>query len=73
TEFTVRVLHSLDLDPAAIGRLAGLYRAARFSEHEPTEQDRTAAREALRSIDAELAGLAGLDRPNGLTGAGGRA
>ncbi|HET7385352.1 MAG TPA: DUF4129 domain-containing protein [Nocardioidaceae bacterium] len=58
TEFTVRVLHSLDLDPAAVGRLAGLYRAARFSEHELTEQDRGAAREALRTLDAELSALA---------------
>jgi hypothetical protein len=53
-EFTVRVLHRLDLDPRAIGRLAGLYREARFSEHELGEDARTAARSALEQLHEDL-------------------
>ena len=54
TEFTVRVLHRLDLDPRAIGELAGLYREARFSEHELGEDARTAARAALEQLHEDL-------------------
>ncbi len=54
-EFTVRVLHSLDLDPHAIGELARLYREARFSEHDLGEPQRAAAREALDSLHRDLA------------------
>jgi hypothetical protein len=54
-EFTVRVLHVLDLDPHAIGDLAGLYREARFSEHPLTEDARTAARDALTRLQDDLA------------------
>jgi hypothetical protein len=54
-EFTVRVLHVLDLDPHAIGELAGLYREARFSEHPLTEDARTAARDALTRLQDDLA------------------
>ena len=53
-EFTVRVLHRLDLDPRAIGELAGLYREARFSEHELGEDARTAARSALERLHEDL-------------------
>jgi hypothetical protein len=53
-EFTVRVLHRLDLDPRAIGALAALYREARFSEHELDEGARTAAREALELLHEDL-------------------
>lgn len=53
-EFTVRVLHRLDLDPRAIGELAALYREARFSEHELGEDARTAARSALEQLHADL-------------------
>jgi hypothetical protein len=53
-EFTVRVLHVLDLDPHAIGELAGLYREARFSEHPLAEDTRAAARDALRRLQDDL-------------------
>lgn len=53
-EFTVRVLHRLDLDPRAIGELAGLYREARFSDHELGEDARTAARSALEQLHEDL-------------------
>jgi hypothetical protein len=54
TEFTVRVLHHLDLDPRAIGRLAALYREARFSGHLMGEASRAAARSSLRQLHREL-------------------
>jgi hypothetical protein len=54
SEFVVRTLHSLDLDPRAIGRLAALYREARFSEHELGEDARTAARDALQALHADV-------------------
>lgn len=57
-EFTVRILHRLDLDPAAIGTLSRLYREARFSEHPLGEDTRTAAETALSRLHAELAELA---------------
>lgn len=53
-EFTVRVLHTLDLDPRSIGELARLYREARFSEHELGEEARTAARSALQQLHDDL-------------------
>jgi hypothetical protein len=53
-EFTVRVLHRLDLDPRAIGGLAALYREARFSEHDLGEDARTAARDALELLHQDL-------------------
>ena len=53
-EFTVRVLHTLDLDPRSIGELARLYREARFSEHELGEDARTAARSALQHLHEDL-------------------
>lgn len=53
-EFTVRVLHRLDVDPRAIGELAGLYREARFSEHRLEETHREAALAALQRLHADL-------------------
>lgn len=53
-EFTVRILHAIDLDPLAIGELSRLYREARFSEHELDETARTAARAALRQLHSDL-------------------
>jgi hypothetical protein len=58
-EFTVRVLHALDLDPHAIGELARLYREARFSEHELGEDVRARAREALRLLERDLGAIRG--------------
>lgn len=59
-ELAVRVLHRLDVDPAAIGRLAALYREARFSEHDLGEDARTAARDALEVLHTELRSAAGV-------------
>ena len=53
-EFTVRVLHALDVDPRALGELAALYREARFSEHEMGEPARARAREALGQLHDDL-------------------
>ncbi|QNN51765.1 DUF4129 domain-containing protein [Nocardioides mesophilus] len=53
-EYVVRVLHRLDLDPRTIGRLAALYREARFSEHPMGEDARAGAREALERLHDEL-------------------
>ncbi len=55
TEFTVRVLHALDLDPRAIERLARLYREARFSRHPLGEDARAQALTALDALHADLA------------------
>ena len=57
TEYVVRVLHSLDLDPRAVGVLASLYREARFSEHELGESARVEATEALERLRAQLRAL----------------
>jgi hypothetical protein len=54
SEFTVRVLKTLDVDPRAIGELARLYREARFSDHELQESQRTAARSALQRLHSDL-------------------
>lgn len=53
-EFTEQVLAAYRLDDAAIRRLSSLYREARFSGHEITEQHRRAAGEALNTLRAEL-------------------
>lgn len=60
-EFTIRVLHRLDVDPRAIGELAGLYREARFSEHRLEESHRAAALAALQRLHADL-GMADVGR-----------
>ena len=54
-EFTVRLLDLVAADPAAVTRLAALYREARFSAHELDEGDREAALAALRLIHRGLA------------------
>lgn len=55
TEFTKRVLGALAFDPAMIYGFAGLYREARFSEHELGEPARRAAIAALRSLYDDIA------------------
>ena len=54
TELATRVLRSLDVDPRAVGTLAGLYREARFSEHPLGEDSRQAARAALQALYDDL-------------------
>ncbi|HET8663528.1 MAG TPA: DUF4129 domain-containing protein [Nocardioides sp.] len=54
SEFTLRLLDAVSADSAAVSRLEALYREARFSEHEITEDHRRAAVEALRAIHASL-------------------
>jgi hypothetical protein len=56
SEFTLRVLEAVEADSTAVASLAALYREARFSDHELTEQHRNAALEALAVIHAGLAG-----------------
>jgi hypothetical protein len=53
-ELVTRLLVDLDLDPRPIGRLAALYREARFSEHRLGEDSRAEARSALRALHDEL-------------------
>lgn len=55
SEFVVRLLQLVEADRTAVVRLGGLYRRARFSDHEVTEADRDAALEALQVIHAGLA------------------
>jgi Zn-dependent protease with chaperone function len=55
SEFTLRVLDQLSADPAAVTELADLYRDARHSRHEITEQTRQHARAALDRIFDSLA------------------
>src|SRR5207253_2820783 len=43
SEYTIRVLDLVDAHQPAVSRLAALYREARFSEHELTEQHRADA------------------------------
>ena len=50
TELVAEVLGGFNVDPAAIERLAALYREARFSEHPIGEEQREAAREALQTV-----------------------
>jgi hypothetical protein len=59
SEFTVRVLRTLDLDPRAVADLAALYREARFSGHPMPESARTTARETLQRIHEDLESLVG--------------
>ncbi len=55
TEYVVRVLRALDLDPRDIASLASLYREARFSTHPLDETDRTSAVAALDRLLAQVA------------------
>lgn len=54
SELTERVLADRAVDPGAIGRLAALYREARFSDH---EMDEDARQDAIEALDAVHAGL----------------
>lgn len=54
SEFTLRILEMVDADRGAVVKLAGLYREARFSEHDMTELDRSAAVQALDDIHHSL-------------------
>lgn len=53
-ELTSSVLARWDVDPAAITALSQAYREARFSRHEVTEAQRTAAIDALETIHGDL-------------------
>ena len=53
-ELVAEVLGGFHVDPVAIEALAALYREARFSEHPIGEEQREAAREALRKVRADL-------------------
>lgn len=53
-EFTSRVLGQFAVDAGAVGRLAGLFRKARFSSHEMGEGERSEAIEALDAIHRGL-------------------
>jgi hypothetical protein len=53
-EFTARVLGHVTVDTGAIGRLAALYREARFSTHAMGEPHRIAAIEALAAIHRDV-------------------
>jgi hypothetical protein len=50
SEYTMRVFDLVDAHQPAVSRLATLYREARFSEHELTEDHRREALEALDTI-----------------------
>lgn len=52
-----RVLEGANVRPEAVATLADLYREARFSEHDITEEHRYAALEALWAIQADLRGV----------------
>ena len=54
TEFVVRFLHTLDVDPRPVASLASLYQEARFSTHHLPDDARARAVQALRAIDADL-------------------
>ncbi len=54
TEFVVRFLHALDVDPRPVAALARLYQEARFSSHELPTDARDRAQEALEAIAVDL-------------------
>ena len=54
TEFVVRFLHTLDVDPRPVAALSALYQEARFSTHDLPGDSRARAELALRAIDADL-------------------
>jgi hypothetical protein len=53
-EYTIRVLHTWDIAPAALGGLAELYREARYSRHPVTEEHRARAIERLTTVQQDL-------------------
>ena len=54
SEYVIRILDLVSADSGAVNRLAGLYREARFSEHEITEEHRAAALDALEGVRRSL-------------------
>jgi hypothetical protein len=54
TEFVVRFLHTLDVDPRPVAALASLFHEARFSTHTLPADARTRAETALGGIQADL-------------------
>lgn len=54
SEYAIRILDLVAADTGAVNRLAGLYREARFSEHEMTEAHRAAAIEAFDALRRSL-------------------
>lgn len=54
SEYAIRILDLVSADTGAVNRLAGLYREARFSEHEMTEEHRTEALGALAALRRSL-------------------
>ena len=54
TEFVVRFLHAIDVDPRPVAVLAGLYHEARFSTHALPEDCRARAEQALAGIHLDL-------------------
>ncbi len=54
SEFTLRVLDLLAVDASAVTELAELYRDARHSQHDVTEESRARARTALDRIHQSL-------------------
>jgi hypothetical protein len=58
TDLAVRMLGSHVIERRPMDELAELYREARFSEHELTEQHRTSARACLERLRAQLDGAA---------------
>jgi hypothetical protein len=65
SEFTLRLLELVDADPAAVRELAGLYREARFSDHEVAESSRRTALAALDVVHADLRRRASAVVPGG--------
>ena len=59
SEFTLRVLDRLSADPRAVMTLAELYRDARHSRHEISEESRREATEALDAVHRSLGSRAG--------------
>ena len=53
-EYTIRVLHTWDIAPAALGGLAELYREARYSRHPITEEHRALAIARLTTVHEDL-------------------
>lgn len=53
-EYTIRVLHTWDIAPAALGGLAELYREARYSRHPITEVHRAKAVDRLTTVHEDL-------------------
>jgi hypothetical protein len=54
SEYALRILDLAEADDAPVTRLAELYREARFSDHEITEQHRSEAVDALAAIRRSL-------------------